>query len=59
MYFVKNEGHTISTHSLQYIAVSAPGDDEAPAGLIRTPQCLYGSCKAETNPTSILTNPNK
>lgn len=51
MYFIKNEGHTISTHSLQYIAVSAPGDDEAPAGLIRTPQCLYGSCKAETNPT--------
>lgn len=51
MYFIKNEGHTISTHSLQYIAVSAPGDDEASAGLIRTHQCLYGSCKAETNPT--------
>lgn len=44
------KGIQLSTHSLQYIAVSAPGDDEAPAGLIRTPQCLYGSCKAETNP---------
>lgn len=32
-----------------YISCLSSQDDAAPAGLIRTHQCLYGSCKADTN----------